>query len=521
MGISVGKLSEWAEGRSRFASGQAIVAYLAAATFLLHFIFSRNYGFFVDELYFLACSDHLDWGYVDHPPLIALVTWVERSLFGDSLTAIRFFPAVASGGLVWLTGKIARQLGGKRFAQILAVLCVIVAPVYLVLYHLLTMNAFEPLIWMGCAYLVIQIIQTGNQKLWLWFGLLAGVGLQNKHSMLFFGFGVVAGLLLTPERRTFRDRWIWLGGLIALAVFLPNLIWQIQRDFPTIELLMNVHASGRNVALSSLGFLAQQGLLMHPLTLPIWLAGLWWYFRSREGMPYRVLGWTYVVILAGMLVLRGRVYYLAPAYPMLFAAGAIAVQSFAERRRWTWLKPVYASALVLTGAALAPAMIPVLPVETYIRYTQMIGFQPPRIETHRLGPLHQLYADQFGWEEMAAATARAYHALPPEVRAKTAIFGNNYGQAGAIDLFGSKYGLPKAIATHQNYFYWGPREYTGESVLILGDTKEDAAQVCKEVEEVGEVYHRYSMPYQHFMILHCRGLKEPIHVLWPRLRRWG
>ena len=521
MSNAVEILSEGADRASRFARGKAIVAYLAVAIFLLHFVFSQRYGYFVDELYYLACSEHLDWGYVDQPPLIAVLTWLERKFFGDSLTAIRLFPAVASGVLVWLTGAITRQLGGKRFAQALAALCVIVAPVYLVLYHLLTMNALEPLLWMGSAYLVIRIVQTGNQTLWLWVGVLAGAGLQNKHSMLFFGSGVVAGLLLTPERRAFRERWIWLGGLIALAIFLPNLIWQVQHGFPTLELLNNVRASGRNVALNSMEFLAQQAILMHPLTLPIWLAGLWWYLRSSEGRPYRVLGWTYAAILACMLILGGRVYYLAPAYPMLFATGAIAVQGFGERRKWAWLKLGYISALAVTGVVLAPMMIPVLPVETYIRYTQIIGFQPPPIETHRLGPLHQLYADQFGWEEMAAATARAYHALPPDVRAKTAIFGNNYGQAGAIDFFGPKYGLPKAIATHQNYYFWGPRDYTGESLLILGDTKADAARVCKEVEEVGEVYHRYSMPYQHFKILHCRGLKVPIEELWPRLKNWS
>ena len=520
MSNGAGTVSEGADGGSRFTSGTAIVAYLAAAIFLLHLVFSRRYGYFVDELYYLACSEHLDWGYVDQPPMIAAVTWLERKLFGDSLTAIRFFPAVASCVLVWLTGAITRRLGGKRFAQALAALCVVVAPVYLTLSHLLTMNAFEPLLWMGSAYVVIRIVQTGNQKLWLWFGVLAGVGLQNKHSMLFFGFGVVAGLLLTAQRRAFRQRWIWLGGLIALAMFLPNLIWQVQHGFPTIELLNNVRASGRNAALNSVEFLAQQALLMQPLTLPIWLAGLWSYLRSGDGKPYRVLGWTHVTILACMLILGGRVYYLAPAYPMLFAAGAIALQGFGERRKWAWLKPVYVSALAVTGVVLAPMVLPVLPVETYIRYTQIIGFQPPPIETHRLGPLHQLYADQFGWEEMAAATARAYYALPPEVRAKTAIFANNYGQAGAIDFFGPKYGLPKAIATHQNYFYWGPRSFTGESVLILGDTKEGAARVCKEVEEVGVVYHPYSMPYEHFKILHCRGLMAPVEELWPKLKNW-
>ncbi len=176
---------------------------------------------------------------------------------------------------------------------------------------------------------------------------------------------------------------------------------------------------------------------------------------------------------------------------------------------------------MLSGAILAPMALPVLPVETYVQYVAFIGIEQPRIETHRLGPLPQLFADMHGWQEMVEATARAYHALPPEVRAGTAIFCNNYGEPGAVDLFGPRYGLPKAIGNHRSYWLWGYGGATGASVLVLGDTAEGAARVCREVEVVGEVGHPYSMPYEHFPILHCRGLREPIEQLWPRLRRWN
>jgi hypothetical protein len=504
----------------RWTSGTAMVAYMAEALFLVHMVFAKNYGYFVDELYHLACAEHLAWGYVDQPSLIAVIGWVTRKLFGDSLLAIRFFPALAAAGKVILTGMIAREMGARRSAQALAALCVMVAPVYLFMDHIFTMNAFEPLFWMGCAWLVLRILRTGNQKLWLAFGTLAGVGLHNKYSMLFFGLGVFVGLLLTPERRALRQPWIWLGGLIALLIFLPNILWNIQHDFPFLQLQQNIRASGRNVALNAVGFLAQQVLMMHPFTLPLWLAGLWWLLRSPAARGFRVLGWTFLVILACLLLLNGRVYYLAPAYPMLFAAGAIALQNFCERRV-RWLQPSYAVLLGIAGVILAPISLPALPVETYLRYVQWLGIEQPRIETHRLGPLPQLYADMHGWEEMAQATAAAYHKLPAEVRAKTAIFGNTYGQSGAIDLFGAKYGLPKSIGNHQTYWLWGYRDYTGESVLVLGDSLEDAARACVEVEAVGEVSHPYSMPYNRFPILHCRGLREPIETMWPRFRNWN
>jgi len=508
------------EPRSVAPAGKTLVAPLSLAAFLLHIILNGRYGYFVDELYYVACSHHLAWGYVDQPPLIAVVTWITRLSLGDSLHALRFFPAVAAGLKVLLTGLIARELGGKRFAQALACLAVIGAPLYLGIDNLLTMNAFEPLFWMGCAYVSILILKGGSAKLWLLFGLLAGVGLENKHSMLLFGFAFVIGLLLTPERRFLRSPWPWLGGLLALVIFLPNLLWEIRHDFPTLELLRNVRASGRNVSLSPVDFLLQEIVLLQPLACPLWLAGLWYYLGSAAGKRFRVLGWTFLVILACMLMLHGRVYYLVPAYPMLFAAGAIAFDNFAERRHWVWLKLGYVAVLVLTSVVFAPFALPVLPVRTYIRYSQVLDYEPPRLETHRLGPLPQVYADQFGWREMAEAVAGAYNRLSPEDRARCAIFGQNYGQAGAIDFFGPPMGLPKAISGHQTYFLWGPRGYTGECVIVMADRPERLGQLFDHFEKVGTVYHPYSMPYEHFDVYLCRGLHWPLKEVWPKVKNW-
>ena len=229
-----------------------MVAATAAIKLLLHLYAGRHYGYFVDELYYLACAEHLAWGYVDQPPLIALIAKISRVLAGDSLPAIHLFPALAGAAKVLLTGLIARELGGRRFAQGLAALAVLLAPGFLALDNRLSMNAFEPLFWMGCAYLAIRIVRTGNQKLWLWFGVLAGIGLENKHSMLIFGFGIVVGLLATPERRLLRSPWLWCAGMVAFLIFLPNLLWNIHHHFPFLELQENIRRSGRNVAMPPL-----------------------------------------------------------------------------------------------------------------------------------------------------------------------------------------------------------------------------------------------------------------------------
>lgn len=492
---------------------------LALSKLAIHLYAGRGYGYFVDELYYLACSRHLDWGYVDQPPLIAVVTWFVRTVIGESLPALRLLPALAGAGEIVLTGLIVREFGGGVYAAALGCLAVLVAPGILSVDGFLSMNALEPLFWMGCAWLLIRIIRTGDERLWIWFGILAGVGLENKYSMLIFGAGIVLGLLLTGQRRLFASPWPWIAGAIALVIFLPNLIWNAGHHFPFLELQANIRRSGRDVALSPLRFFAEEVQTMNVLTLPLWIAGLWFFFRSRRGQEFRALGWACVFTAIVIVTMSPRVYYLYPAFPLLFAAGAVGAEPWLARGSW-WRRLTWPVLMAVSGALLAPLAVPLLAPDTYVRYTKALHLAPPAIENHRLGPLPQIFADQFGWEEMAAVVARAWNELPPDLRARTAIFGQNYGQAGAIDLFGPKYGLPPAISAHQNYFLWGPRGYTGESMIVLDDRRENLEKLFASVEKVGHVYHPYSMPYQHFDVFWCRGMKQPLAEMWPQLKKW-
>ena len=344
--------------KSKWTDGPAVVLYIAGAVLLLQLATANRYGYFGDEMYHMACGEHMAWGYVDQPPLIAVFAWLTRHLFGTSVFAIRLFPAFASFALVWLTGLLARELGGGRFAQGLAALCSACAGVYLILGHLFTMNVFEPLLWMGCAYVVIRIVKTGNQKLWLWFGVLAGIGLENKYSMGVFGFAVVVGLLLTKERKAFASPWIWVAGVIAFLIFLPNLLWNVQHHWPFLELMRNIRASGRDTVFTPLGYIVAQINLMTPVTFPVWLLGATYFFFWKTGKPFRVLGWTFVTVLAVFIVSHGKDYYAAPVFPMVFAGGAIAWEQLAQRRRMSWVKPALVVFVLAGTLASAAAVCP-------------------------------------------------------------------------------------------------------------------------------------------------------------------
>jgi hypothetical protein len=500
--------------------GPATVWAIAAANLLFHLLIANRYGIFRDELYYLACSEHLDAGYVDQPPLIGFIAWVARYVFGESLIGLRFLPALAGAATIWLTGKLARELGGGAFAQATAALAAFAVPVFLLMHHWLTMNAFEPLIWLASAWCIVCAINRRDPRSWLWFGVLIGIGMENKYSTAFFAFAVVAALLLTPERRALSSKWIWLGALASLLIFLPNLIWLVRHDFPFLELMHNIRRSDRDVVRGPVAFIVDQAMIMNPILVPLWIGGLVWLFFSQAGKPFRILGWTYAVLLVAFIVLKGKNYYVAPAYPMLFAAGAVGFENV-TRAKLRWLRPVYVAAIVIVAAILAPFSVPVLSPENYASYQKALGFEPPKAENQSTGPLPQHFADEFGWEEMARKVGEIYNALPPEQRAKTAIFANGYGQAGAIDFFGAKYGLPKAICRHQNYWLWGPRDYTGESVIVLGSDGSGDREHFATVEAMGRTDHPYSRRDEHFDIFVCRGLNTTLQALWPKAKKWN
>lgn len=500
--------------------GPAIVLVLAGAKLLFHLLSAGRYGIFRDELYYLACGEHLDWGYVDQPPLIAIIAWIARHLFGDSLIGLRLFSAVAGAATVWLTGKITREMGGGAFAQILAALAVMAVPIYLVLHHWLTMNAFEPLIWMACVWCIVRAINHDKAHYWIWFGVFAGLGMENKYTTAFFVFGIVLSLVLTGERRFLTTRHFWIGAAIALSIFLPNLIWLVRHDFPFLQLMHNIRQGHRDVVRGPIAFVIDQMMLMNPVLAPLWIGGLIWLFFGRDGRRFRILGTLYVVMLATFIALHGKNYYLGSVYPMLFAAGAIAFEKVTDTGWWKWSRVAYAVLIAGSIIALAPTVAPILSPEKAIAYQKKLGFELPKAENQRTGPLPQYFADEFGWEEMAREVARIYNSLPPDERARTAIFANSYGQAGAIDFFGPRLGLPKAICNHQSYWLWGPRDYDGSTVIVLGSDGTGDREHFRTVEVAGHTEHPYSRRDEHFDIFLCRGFTGDLRKAWAAMKKY-
>jgi hypothetical protein len=518
-------------------SGMAIVWAITLAKLVFHIYFNNRYGYFRDEFNYMSCGDHLQWGYVDQPPLIPFLIHLCRAVLGDSLRSVRFIPAVASSLLVVQTAVLARELGGRRYAVLLSAVCAVIAPQYLSNGSLLGTNCLEPNLWMGCAYFFILGVKKNQPRYWLWFGVVAGLSMEEKYSIAVFGFGMVVGLLLSAQRRAFLNKWIWLGGVAAFLIFLLNLLWNIHYDWPFVQLIRNIKAEGRDVVLGPAQFFLQQTLLVNPLTAPLWLAGLFALLFWPRLKPYRALGWCYLVCYAVFYGLHGKNYYLAPVYPMLLAAGAMVLESALDRSsvdrsaldskkgarpRLQWLKPVIVLLLLANGAYLAPIVIPMLSPDHFLDYAKSLPFKLPVMEhAHARAALPQWYSDQFGWQEIVDETAVAWNRLAPDERKDCGIFAQDYGQAGAIDFLGRGAGLPASLSGHQTWFLWGPRGYSGNCLIVLDDRRESLEKLFNQVEYVGT---SAASPYaleQQIDVYICRGAKfGTLTQIWPRLKHW-
>jgi hypothetical protein len=480
-----------------------------------------GYGYFRDELYYLACSRHPAAGYVDQPPLSILVLGALRALFGDSLFALRLWPALASAVVVYATGRLAQRFGAGSFGQCVACLAALCSPIALGFGGYYSMNAFDLVVWVVAAHLFVSVLDDPRPRRWIVLGVVLGLGLLNKISVLWLVLGMFVGLVLTPHRRLLRTPWPWIAGAIALALFAPFVAWNVAHQFAHLEFIRNATA-GKYSGLSTLSFLGGLIPTNHPLSLPLWLGGLAFLLRSKSIARYRPLAWVWMSACA-VLAINGhsKPEYLAAAFPILFASGGAAI----DRLRgfaWRWIKLAYVALFAATSALIAPLVLPILPVESYIRYADALGVAPSTSEKLELGRLPQHFADMFGWEEKAAAVASVYAKLSPEDRRDCAIFASNYGRAGAIDFFGQRYGLPAAIGEHNNYWIWGPRGHTGKLVIVLGRSLGERASMFESVEVAATVPHDgYCMPYEDDLsVFVCRNSKVPLAEMWPELKHF-
>lgn len=493
---------------------------LPLATLAFFVATAEGYGIFRDELYYLACGRHLDWGYVDHPPLVALLAAAARGLFGSSLVGLRLFPALAAAGTVLLVGDTARALGADRWGRVLAQLLAATAPAYLALFTIFSMNAFDILVWAGLGRMAVALLGGGaDPRLWLAFGALAGVGLQNKLDVGLLGAGLAAGLVAARRWDVLRSRWPWAGGALALAIFLPHVAWQAAHGWPTPEFVARAQ-SGKIVHLAPWQFLAAQLELVGPAAAALAAAGLGWLLLARAARPVRALGWAVVAVVAVFALSVSKPYYLAPAYALLFPAAGAALDGWTAGRGRRLVRPLVTVAVVSILVA-APLAKPLLPVERYLAYAAALGIAPESDERHELGRLPQFFADMHGWRGLAEATAAAFHRLPPADRARACVFAQNYGEAGAIDHFGPALGLPPAISGHNSYWLWGPGRCTGEVLLILGGDRADHLAAFARVDPAGHHRCRDCMPYESDLTIWvARDLRLPLEQAWEGVKHF-
>jgi 4-amino-4-deoxy-L-arabinose transferase-like glycosyltransferase len=499
---------------------------LAALDFIVHAASGNNYGYFRDELYYLQDGLHPAFGYVDQAPLIGWLAWLTNLLFHDALFGIHLISAAVGAAIVFVTGLLARELGGGRFAQILAALAAMMTLVFLATASIFSMDVIDELCWTVAALVLVRLIKRNEPRLWLLFGLVAGIGLLNKYTMLFFGFGIVAGFMLTPHRAMFRTRWPWLGGLIAFAFLLPDLIWNAQHGWPTTTFW--THYGGLSGG-GPIGFLANQLFSVNPFNLPVIIAGLIFYFRNPAGKPYRALGWAFVVLYVLFTIINAKAYFLTPIYPMLYAAGALQLEEVAQHARRRWVMPAYVAALALSGIALAPLAMPILPPAAFVHsYSALTNLGNGGAGQQNAGPFPQYLGDRFGWHAMTREVAAVVDKLPQAQRQQMCIFTENYGEASALLLLGGPYHLPPVISGHNNFYFWGPGSCTGATLLVVGIDPQGGQAFTAMLQP----YFAQIMPEGAISCTYCMGTengtllylvsqpKVPFAQLWPMLKHF-
>lgn len=495
-------------------SDLGLLLLLAAVRFAIHALTNGQYGFHRDELAILDEARALAWGYVAYPPLTPAIGRMATDLFGLSLVGIRAFSALAQCAGMVVTGLMAKELGGQRRAMVVAAIAAAIAPMSLIQGALFQYVSFDYLWWVVSAYLVIRLLKSADARWWLAIGGALGLGMMTKSTMAFWIAGIAGGVLLTPTRRDLRSPWLWAGVGLSVLVFLPNLIWQWQHDFVALDFLSAIHA--RDVAIGrGDGFLLQQFLVSaNPVTAPLWIAGLYFYLFSAQGKPYRMVGWMYAIPLVLLLATQSRFYYLYPAYPMLLAAGAVwgegwlAVHSpWASLVRWgmSW-------GTLAVGAAIGVALtLPVAPINSALWQV---------VEN-----VHDNFVEQIGWPDLLETVADLYAGLPADERAQTGILAGNYGEAGAVNLFGADYGLPPAISGVNGLWMRGYGDPPPQTLIVLGFSQERAERFFADCTLAGHITNRYGVENEETRyapdIFLCRNPRQPWPELWQGLRTFG
>ncbi|HTV92418.1 MAG TPA: glycosyltransferase family 39 protein [Verrucomicrobiae bacterium] len=492
---------------ARWAIGTMVV--LVA---LVHLSVAGKYDLFRNELYFIVCGRHPAFGYVDQPPLVPLLAALMQ--IGGVNVWLERLPAVLTAiAIVPLTVIFAQLLGASARGAWLAAVAAASSTLVTAMFSWLSTGTFEPFDFTLVAYLITRGFLRNEPRMYWWAGLVGGLAFETKYTILLWIIGLALGIALFGPRSIFRSRDLWVGVAIAAVIALPNAIWQAAHGFPFLELVRNDNSG--NLIGRPIGFVLQQAFIANLLLAPLWLAGIIVPFVAKRLAPFRFLAVTFVTTIVLIYVTHGKAYYSAGAYPTIFALGAAACTMLPRVLVGIWAVLAYANAVLAL-----PFVLPILPPE---RLKVMYSRSPMRpMERAGIGaPIPQNLADEFGWRDVARSVENVYASLPPADRAKAAIFGSNYGEAAAVDVYG--HDLPPAISGNNNYYLWGPRGYDGSVVIAINVDPAQWATFCDSARVVAYFGDSpYAMPYEvHRPIVLCRGMRPPLPQLWPQFKHYG
>jgi Dolichyl-phosphate-mannose-protein mannosyltransferase len=481
------------------SSTNVLLFYISAATIFLHLLVSTRYGFHRDELALIEDARHLAWGYVAYPPLTPFLARLSLTFFSTSIIGLRLFSSVLQAIAVFLTAKMTQHLGGNREAQILAALAAV--PFCLGLGALMQYTSFDYFFWVLASYFLVRLLASNDPRWFLPVGAAIGLGMMTKYTMLFFSCGILAGILFTDARRLLRTKWLWLGLAISLLIFLPNFLWQARHHFIALDFLHFLHQRDVATGLTS-SFLPDQ-FMQTLLACPLWLAGLYFYFFTEKGRPFRALGWVYLVPLILFVIARGRGYYLAPAYPMLYAAGAVFFADTFPAWRTNFLRfarPALWTALLISILGAIVVGLPIAPIGSRWYYTAV--------------QIDSSFPDEIGWLDFVSNLAKVRDSLPPEKQSRLGLLVENYGEAGAINLYGERFGLPRAISGVNSSWERGYGAPPPETVIVVGFTQDFVNSNFDSCHLAAHTWNSFNIPNEETIE------RSEIYVCGPPLQGW-
>jgi len=504
------------QSRPVYADGRIVLWLTGLAFAAIHVAFSGRYGFHRDELLSYSNAMHLDWCYVVYAPLTAWLARAELIAFGTSLIGYRLLPAVSVGLVSVLAGLIARAMGGRPRAMLVAAVAAGIAGPTCFGGSFLSYMSFDILWWVLVAWATARLLQTEDARWWIVIGAGIGLGVLTKYTILFFVAGLLAGLLLTPNRRYFRSGWFWSGVGIALVLSLPVILWQFQHHFVALAWMQSIHARDVRSGKTDYFILNQFWNTTSPVTVPLWFAGLWFLFGTKAGKPFRALGWMYVVTLILFVIARGREYYIAPAYPMLMAAGTVWGQSWiagTSPRAQRVIKRITRNSLVIGGLSVFALTLPIAPI-------QSAWWRLADAATN-----HQSFSMEIGWPELVATVAHVRDSLPAEDRSEVGVLAADEGEAGAVNLYGRAYGLPEAISGMNSNWLRGYGNPPPQTVVAVGFKQEELDKIFASCEVAAQLSNPYGVVNltlrDRDQVFVCRNIREPWPEFWKKFQYYG